>query len=71
MDTVTRVEVLAEGDPDFDYPTTGVLVGDTLVFVATSFADIPRNAGTIDQHPDVLIHYLPLNGGPTRPAGHR
>jgi hypothetical protein len=60
MDAVDRVRVLAEGDPAFDYPTTGVVVGETLVFVATSFADIPRNAESARQHPDVLIHRLPL-----------
>jgi WD40 repeat protein len=60
MDAVERVEVLAEGDPAFAYPTTGVVVGDRLVFVATSFADVPRNTESPIQHPDVLIHSLRL-----------
>jgi sugar lactone lactonase YvrE len=58
LDAVERVEVLAEGDPSFDYPTTGVVVGPHLVFVATSFADIPRNEDSAVQHPDVLIQRI-------------
>ena len=34
--------------------------GETLVFVATSYADRPRRPGVEDQHPDVLICELPL-----------
>jgi hypothetical protein len=60
LDAVERVEVLAEGDPAFDYPTTGVVVGHDLVFVATSYADVPRNTESARQHPDVLIHRLRL-----------
>jgi len=50
--------VLAQGDPAFDYPTTGVVAGRSLVFVATSFADIPRNEESAVQHPDVLIQRI-------------
>jgi hypothetical protein len=62
---VERVEVLAEGDPAFDYPTTGVVVGGHLVFVATSFADVPRNTESPLQHSDVLIYRVPIQAGPT------
>jgi hypothetical protein len=64
MDAVERVEVLAEGDPAFDYPTTGVVVGGHLVFVATSFADVPRSQESPRQHPDVLIYRIPIQTGP-------
>jgi hypothetical protein len=64
LDAVERVEVLAEGDPAFDYPTTGVVVGGHLVFVATSFADVPRNTESPRQHSDVLIYRVPIQAGP-------
>jgi sugar lactone lactonase YvrE len=60
LTSVDRVVTLAQDHPDFGYPTTGVIVGDKLVFVATSFANVPRNAGRTDQHSDVLIHVVPL-----------
>jgi hypothetical protein len=63
LDAVERVEVLADGHPDFAYPTTGVLRGDALIFVATSFADSPRNPEVGEQHGDVLIHQVSLGGG--------
>jgi hypothetical protein len=60
MDGVDRVEVLAD-DPDMlAYPTTGVIVEDHLVFVATSYADVPRNPGATDQHGDVRILQVPI-----------
>jgi hypothetical protein len=37
--TVERVEILEEDDPRFAVPTTGVLVDDALVYVATSQLD--------------------------------
>jgi len=55
-----RVEVLAQDHEDFAYPTTGVLVGDKLVFVATSFANVPRNTESAQQHSDVLIYEVGL-----------
>jgi sugar lactone lactonase YvrE len=58
--TIRRVEILAEAEETFAYPTTGVLVGDRLVYVATSYADRPRNPDSVVQHPDVLIRALPL-----------
>jgi len=61
LTAVDRVETLAQGDPDFAYPTTGVLVGDRLVFVATSYADIPRRPEVAEQHADVLIHEVALD----------
>ena len=64
---VSRVEVLARDDPGFAYPTTGVLVGDRLVFVGTSFADVPRNDESPRQHPEVLIYQLPLQLGSAAP----
>jgi sugar lactone lactonase YvrE len=57
---VIRSTVLAEGHPDFAYPTTGVMVGDTLVFVASSYADRPRQPGVTEQHGDVFIHAVPV-----------
>lgn len=63
MGAVTRLEVLADGEPSFDYPTTGVMVGPDLVFVATSYADVPRNDRSREQHPDVLIQRLRIPPG--------
>jgi hypothetical protein len=66
LDTVVNVSLLAGDHPDFAYPTTGVMVRDTLFLVATSFADRPRTDGQGPQHPDVLIQAWPL--GTTAPA---
>lgn len=55
-----RVDTLAQNHKGFAYPTTGVIVGDKLVFVATSYADVPRNTNTRNQHPDVLIYEVTL-----------
>jgi len=60
LDAVEQVRVLVENDPGFDYPTTGVVIGDRLVFVGTSFADVPRNDESPRQHPEVLVYQLPL-----------
>jgi len=57
---VVGSEILVQGHPGFAYPTTGVLVDDKLVFVATSFANVPRSPGADAQHADVLIHELDL-----------
>ncbi len=62
---VERFEVLARDHPDFAYPTTGVLVGNTLVLVASSYADRPRRDGALAQHGDIYIHELPLKEGDT------
>jgi hypothetical protein len=40
------------------------VVGGDLVFVATSFADVPRNPESPRQHPDVLIYRIPIQPGP-------
>ncbi len=63
---VERFDVLARGHRDFAYPTTGVLVGDTLVLVASSYADRSRRDGALAQHGDIFIYQLPLTvgGGP-------
>jgi sugar lactone lactonase YvrE len=58
--TVKGVETLVSDHPQLAYPTTGVLAGDRLVYVATSYADVPRNSESPKQHGDVLIHELPL-----------
>ncbi|MEJ2720227.1 MAG: hypothetical protein P8181_03675 [bacterium] len=55
-----RVVVLADGHEDFEYPTTGVIVGDKLVFVATSYANALRNLDSTEQHPDVRIYEVDL-----------
>ncbi len=57
---VERFDVLARGHRDFAYPTTGVLVGDTLVLVASSYADRSRRDGALAQHGDIFIHELSL-----------
>jgi hypothetical protein len=64
LDTVRRVEVLAESSAGLAYPTTGVVVDDSFVFVATSYADVPRNPDAASQHGDVVIRRLSLRGGP-------
>jgi len=56
----SRVEVLVENHKDFAYPTTGVLVGDKLVVVATSYADRRQRVESTDQHGDVLIYEIGL-----------
>ncbi|MGD8319289.1 MAG: SMP-30/gluconolactonase/LRE family protein [Gemmatimonadota bacterium] len=66
MDSVAGTRVVARDHPDFAYPTTGVIVRDTLFLVATSFADHPRTAGDGPQHGDVLIQAWPLSGRPER-----
>lgn len=66
MAAVERVQILAGPDPSFAYPTTGVVVGNELVFVATSHADVPRNTESPVQHPDVLIHRLRLRTADSR-----
>ena len=58
LDAVEIVEILAGEDPALAYPTAGVVVVDKLVFVATSHADVPRNADSPIQHPEVLIQSL-------------
>jgi len=57
---IVGLDVLTAKDPAYAYPTTGVVVGDTLVFVGTSFADRPRTPGRRQQHGDVLIYALPI-----------
>jgi sugar lactone lactonase YvrE len=60
MDTVTEVRELVDGHPDLAYPTTGVVVAENLVYVATSYADQPRRPDVDAQHGDVLIHRVRL-----------
>jgi hypothetical protein len=62
LDTVDRVEVLADSSADLAYPTTGVVVDDSFVFVATSYADVPRNPASVNQHEDVVIRTVSLRG---------
>jgi hypothetical protein len=62
MDAVEDVEILAQDDDGFAYPTTGVVVDNRLVFVATSYADVPRNTESVRQHPEVRIHEVALGG---------
>lgn len=59
-DVVVRVEDLLRDHPEFVYPTTGVVVGDSFVVVATSYADRERRDELEEQHPDVLIYELDL-----------
>lgn len=60
--TVRKTETLVRNHPDMAYPTTGVLAGEALVYVATSYANVPRNPESARQHGDVLIHQLALAG---------
>lgn len=61
LTAVARSEVLVGNRPDFAYPTTGVISSNKLVFVGTSYADVPRNAESTEQHGDVLIFEIPLD----------
>lgn len=62
LDTVYHVEVLADSSAGLAYPTTGVVVDDAFVFVATSYADVPRNPDSKSQHDDVVIRTVSLSG---------
>jgi hypothetical protein len=68
MDAVVDLQVLAQGEAEFAYPTTGVLVDDRLVFVATSYADSPRNPDTDRQHGEVEIRQVSLGGASDSPG---
>jgi hypothetical protein len=61
---LTRVEVLEEAHPRFAVPTTGVIVDDALVYVATSQLDsVDRKTNTIfplDRLVPNVILRLPL-----------
>lgn len=58
--TAQKVEDLVKGHPQMAYPTTGVIANGRLVYVATSYADVPRTSDSTEQHGDVLIHKLAL-----------
>jgi hypothetical protein len=60
LDAVENLQILVQEDPELAYPTTGVVVEDRLVFVATSYADNPRNSESTRQHPEVRIHAVDL-----------
>lgn len=60
LDAVMSAEVLVQGDPGLAYPTTGAVADNRLVFVATSYADIPRNTESVRQHPEIRIHEVAL-----------
>lgn len=60
LSLVERIEILAQSDQDFVYPTTGVIVDSKLVFVGTSYANIPRNPDSTVQHPDIKIYEVEL-----------
>jgi hypothetical protein len=55
LTTAGRTETLAQDHEGFAYPTTGVVTGTSLVFVGTSYANVPRNPDSPRQHGDVLI----------------
>lgn len=60
---VTRYEVLAQDEPEWVIPTTGVIVGDDFYLLATSYLDRidePAPDGRERTHPEVLIQRLPL-----------
>lgn len=56
----TRAETLVAGRSDWDYPTTGLLLGDELLVVATSYASGFQRAEGTEQHGDVSICSVPL-----------
>jgi hypothetical protein len=45
--TVTELQVLDAGHPDYNVPTTGVVVGDTLFYVATAQLGAIRTGGRV------------------------
>ena len=60
---IERVEVLEEAHPRFDVPTTGVIVGDDLYYVATSqldSVDPSTNTLAVDSLEPNVILKLPL-----------
>ena len=60
MDKVTSIEVLCQSLPGWAFSTTGVIAGDKLVVVGTSYANVPRNPGE-KQHGDIRIYQLDLS----------
>lgn len=62
LDSVYYVEPLADDSDGLVYPTTGVVAGDAFAFVATSYADVARNADSARQHDDVVIRTVSLSG---------
>ncbi|HYC31542.1 MAG TPA: hypothetical protein VEB59_04590 [Gemmatimonadales bacterium] len=60
--TVRELRVLEAGHPDFDSPTTGVMVGDTLFYVATAQLDAIRAGGTLtpadSMHENVILRIV-------------
>lgn len=59
LEKSVKVETVSQGNPEFAFPTTGVITGDDLVVVATSYANVPRNPGE-KQHDDIKIFKIPL-----------
>lgn len=62
-DQIVRVDVLEAGHPDFQIPTTGVLVGDALVYIANSQLrsfDADGNIFPLDRLAPVQVLRLPL-----------
>ena len=61
--TLRELRVLDAGHPDYDSPTTGVLVGDTLVYVATAQLGAIRTGGQVaraDSMRENVILKLPI-----------
>jgi hypothetical protein len=70
---VRRAEVLERGHPAFRYPTTGVLVGDTLYYVANPGWDRLEDDGSVrpaEAPASTVVLRLPLRQSPaaSRPS---
>jgi sugar lactone lactonase YvrE len=62
--TLRELRVLDAGHPDFDVPTTGVLVGDTLFYVATAQLGAIRTGGRVapvDSMRENVVLRLPIS----------
>ena len=71
-DRVTAFRVLESNHPLYDIPTTGVIVGDSLVYVATSQLRRLDASGRMlprDQLRDNVVLRLGLDAEPSRPRG--
>lgn len=71
---VRRAEVLERAHPAFRYPTTGVIVGDSLYYVANPGWDRLEDDGTVrpaEAPTPTVILRLPLHRAPGGPRGRR
>ena len=63
-DRITRFRVLESAHPSYEVPTTGVIVGDALIYIATTQLDAVDQAGKLlpwDQLKDIVVLKLDLS----------